>query len=179
MTHASDNFTALAIAVITVSDTRDEASDTSGQYLKQAAEAAGHRVVDKRIVVDDIYQLRALASGYIADPGVQAVLITGGTGFTPRDSTPEAIIPLLDKQIDGFGELFRQISYQEIGTSTIQSRAVAGMANRTVLFCMPGSSGACRTAWEGIIESQLDSRYGPCNFAPHVQTPPLGDGGAS
>lgn len=154
----------LAIAVLTVSDTRTEVDDTSGQYLVKELEAAGHRTTGKRIVIDDIYQIRAVLSHWIASAEVDAVLITGGTGFSGRDSTPEAVGPLFDKMIDGFGELFRSLSYQEIGSSTVQSRALAGFANETVIFCMPGSTGACRTAWEGIIRDQLDSSYRPCNF---------------
>ena len=154
----------LAVAVLTVSDTRTEETDTSGAYLVEQLLAAGHRVAAKAIVVDDIYQIRALLSAWIADPGVDAVLVTGGTGFSGRDSTPEAVRPLFDKDIDGFGEVFRALSYQEIGSSTVQSRAVAGFANNTVIFCMPGSTGACRTAWEGLIREQLDSSHRPCNF---------------
>ena len=158
-------FIPLNIAVLTVSDTRTEADDASGSLLRQRATAAGHRVVTKAIVPDDVYQLRARFSQWIADPEVQVVLSTGGTGITGRDSTPEAIGPLLDKQIEGFGELFRQVSFEEIGTSTIQSRAVAGLTNGTLLFCLPGSSGACRTAWDKILQPQLDHRTRPCNFA--------------
>ena len=154
----------LAVAVLTVSDTRTEETDTSGAYLVEQLLAAGHRVAAKAIVVDDIYQIRALLSAWIADSGVEAVLVTGGTGFSGRDSTPEAVRPLFDKDIDGFGEVFRALSYQEIGSSTVQSRAVAGFANNTVIFCMPGSTGACRTAWEGLIREQLDSSHRPCNF---------------
>jgi molybdenum cofactor biosynthesis protein B len=154
----------LAVAVLTVSDTRTEESDTSGGYLVEELLAAGHRVAARVIVVDDIYQIRAILSAWIADPGVSAVLVTGGTGFSGRDSTPEAVRPLFDKDIDGFGEVFRALSYQEIGSSTVQSRAVAGFANDTVIFCMPGSTGACRTAWEGLIREQLDSSHRPCNF---------------
>ena len=154
----------LAIAVLTVSDTRGEAEDSSGKYLVDALQAAGHKTADKRIVVDDIYQIRAVLSQWIAEEQVSAVLITGGTGFSGRDSTPEAVRPLFDKDIDGFGEVFRTLSYQEIGSSTVQSRALAGFANQTVIFCMPGSTGACRTAWEGVIRDQLDSSYRPCNF---------------
>lgn len=157
-------FQPLNIAVLTVSDTRTEETDTSGQLLVESLQGAGHSLVDKRIVKDDIYQLRAIVSHWIADAGVQVVLITGGTGFTSRDSTPEAMTPLLDKVVDGFGELFRQISLQDIGTSTVQSRALAGLANGTVIFCMPGSTNACRTAWDGIIREQLDVRHRPCNF---------------
>jgi len=163
----TQEFVALNVAVLTVSDTRDESTDTSGGYLVKAAEEAGHTVTEKQIVKDDVYQMRAVVSNWIASKQVQAVLITGGTGFTERDSTPEAISPLFDKTVDGFGELFRQVSYADIGTSTIQSRAIAGLANGTVIFCMPGSTGACKTAWS-IIESQLDASHRPCNFVPHL-----------
>ena len=158
-------FIPLNIAVLTVSDSRGEADDKSGNLLKDKARAAGHAVVDKAIVRDDVYQMRARFSAWIADPDVQVVLSTGGTGITGRDSTPEAIAPLLDKQIEGFGELFRTVSFAEIGTSTIQSRAVAGLANGTFIFCLPGSSGACATAWDQILVAQLDHRTRPCNFA--------------
>jgi molybdenum cofactor biosynthesis protein B len=158
-------FLALSVAVLTVSDSRTEADDTSGAYLRDEAERAGHRVVDKVICRDDVYQLRALFSRWIADDAVRVVVSTGGTGITGRDSTPEAVLPLFDKTVDGFGELFRHISYQEIGASTVQSRAFAGIANGTLIFCLPGSTGACRTAWEGILKDQLDSRTKPCNFA--------------
>ncbi len=165
MAKASDTETqALEIAVLTVSDTRSEANDTSGDYLAESLMAAGHRVTDRRIVKDDIYQIRAVLSAWIADDGVDSVLVTGGTGFSGRDSTPEAVAPLFDKAIEGFGEVFRALSLQEIGSSTVQSRALGGFANNTVIFCMPGSTGACRTAWEGIIRDQLDSTYRPCNF---------------
>ena len=122
-----------------------------------------------QIVIDDKYDIRAILSRWIADKNVQVVLVTGGTGFTGRDTTPEAVAPLFDKTIEGFGELFRQVSFNEIGTSTIQSRALAGMANKTLIFCMPGSTNACRTAWDHIIQSQLDSRHKPCNFVPHLR----------
>jgi molybdenum cofactor biosynthesis protein B len=158
-------FIPLNVAVLTVSDTRTEADDKSGGLLRDKAEAAGHRVVAKEIVRDDVYRMRAVFSRWIADPEVQVVLSTGGTGITGRDSTPEAIAPLLDKTIEGFGELFRTVSAEEIGTSTIQSRAVAGLANGTFIFCLPGSGGACRTAWDKILEPQLDHRTRPCNFA--------------
>ncbi len=154
----------VSVAVLTVSDTRSEDNDTSGHYLAEALTAAGHQMSDKAIVVDDIYQIRAVLSRWIADPGIDAVLITGGTGFSGRDSTPEAVRPLFDKDIDGFGEVFRAISHAEIGSSTIQSRALAGFANNTVIFCMPGSTGACKTAWNGLIREQLDSTHRPCNF---------------
>ncbi|MEM7769395.1 MAG: molybdenum cofactor biosynthesis protein B [Cyanobacteria bacterium P01_A01_bin.37] len=158
-------FLPLSIAVMTVSDTRTEATDTSGAYLVDSMTTAGHAIAERCIVPDDIYQIRAMVSRWIADPAVQVVVTTGGTGVTGRDGTPEAIQPLLDKEIDGFGEIFRMISYQEIKTSTIQSRALAGVANGTYIFCVPGSSGACRTAWENILKDQLDARNRPCNFA--------------
>mgnify|MGYP001469123144 FL=1 len=171
MSHASSEFIAAHIAILTVSDSRGAAEDTSGQYLQEAAQEAGHQVVDRAIVKDDIYQIRARVSAWIADDTVQAVLITGGTGFTARDNTPEALLPLFDREVEGFGELFRMVSYEEIGTATIQSRALAGLANRTVIFAMPGSTRACRTAWERIIEEQLDARHRPCNFQPHLKKP--------
>ena len=155
---------ALKVAVLTVSDTRTHETDTSGQFLVDALSAAGHAVVDRQIVIDDVYQLRAIVSGWIADPEVEVVLTTGGTGFSGRDSTPEALQPLFDKSIDGFGEVFRALSHAEIGSSTVQSRALAGLANGTAIFCMPGSTGACRTAWDGVLREQLDSEHRPCNF---------------
>lgn len=161
---ATGQFVGLNIAVLTVSDTRQENDDTSGQYLAAQLTEAGHRLAERRIVRDDIYQIRAVVSQWIADSSVAAVLITGGTGFSGRDSTPEAVAPLFDKVIDGFGELFRHFSLLEIGTSTLQSRALAGFANNTVVFCMPGSTGACKTAWTSILSEQLDSRHRPCNF---------------
>lgn len=164
-THFTDQgFVPLAIAILTVSDTRGESEDSSGHLLKTRVEEAGHRVAAKEIVRDDPYQLRAIFSRWIADPEIQAILSTGGTGLTGRDSTPEAVAPLLDKQVEGFGELFRQISFAEIGASTVQSRAFAGLANGTFVFCLPGSTGACQTAWDQILRSQLDSRTRPCNF---------------
>ena len=156
--------TPLNVAVLTVSDTRTPDTDTSGAFLEEALLAAGHHIADRQIVIDDVYQLRAIVSRWIADPEVEVVLTTGGTGFSGRDSTPEALLPLFDKTIDGFGEVFRAISLTEIGSSTVQSRALAGMANGTVIFCMPGSTGACRTAWEGVLRDQLDSEHRPCNF---------------
>ncbi len=169
MSHAATEFVPLNIAVLTVSDTRNEETDTSGRLLVDNLLGEGHLLAEKQIVVDDKYDIRAIISRWIADKTIQAILVTGGTGFTGRDTTPEAVIPLFDKTIEGFGELFRQVSFQEIGTSTIQSRAFAGMANKTVIFCMPGSTNACRTAWEHILKSQLDSRHKPCNFVPHVR----------
>jgi molybdopterin adenylyltransferase len=161
--------TALNIAVLTVSDTRQLDTDTSGQYLVDALTAAGHYLVDRQIVKDDIYQLRAVVSAWIARSDVQVVLTTGGTGFSGRDSTPEALSVLFDKQIEGFGEMFRHYSLLEIGTSTIQSRALAGMANRTLIFCVPGSTGACKTAWSNILEPQLNAATKPCNFVAHLR----------
>jgi molybdenum cofactor biosynthesis protein B len=158
-------FTPLNIAVVTVSDTRTEATDTSGQVLHDAAVGAGHKVVARHLCKDDVHRLRAVISNLIADDGVHVVLVTGGTGFTRRDNTVVAVTPLLDSHIDGFGELFRQVSFEEIGTSTLQSRAFAGISNSTAVFCMPGSTSACKTAWNRIIASQLDSRTRPCNFA--------------
>ena len=157
-------FTPLNIAVLTVSDTRTEETDTSGQALVEALKQEGHHLADKKIVIDDIYQLRAAVSNWVVEAGVEVILVTGGTGFSGRDSTPEALAPLFDKEIEGFGELFRNISHSDIGTSTVQSRALAGIANNTAIFCMPGSTNACRTAWDGIIKEQLDSRHKPCNF---------------
>lgn len=157
-------FAPLNICVLTVSDTRTLDTDTSGQKLQDLLTLAGHHLHDRKLVIDDIYQIRAALSNWIVDAQAQIVLITGGTGFAGRDSTIEAVTPLLDKTVVGFGELFRQISYEEIGTSTIQSRATAGFSNRTLIFCLPGSTGACTTAWEKIIKEQLDSRHRPCNF---------------
>lgn len=154
----------LNIAVITVSDTRTPETDKSGAVLVEKLQAAGHRLYAKSIVKDDVYQLRAEVSALIADPSAQAILLTGGTGFTARDNTVRAISPLLDTPIEGFGELFRQLSYEEIGSSTIQSRAFAGLANGAIIFCVPGSPGACATAWDKIIAEQLDQRHKPCNF---------------
>jgi molybdopterin adenylyltransferase len=154
----------LRIAVLTVSDTRDESTDTSGDALIAALTAAGHALAERRIVGDDIYRVRAAVSHWIADPAVDVVLTTGGTGLTGRDGTPEAVAPLLDKPIDGFGELFRAISFREIGTSSLQSRAIAGVANGTYIFCLPGSTHACNTAWNELIAAQLDVRTRPCNL---------------
>lgn len=169
MSHlASKEFKAANIAVLTVSDTRNEETDTSGGYLVEALTEAGHYLADKQIVIDDLYQIRAVVSTWIACNDIDAILITGGTGFTDRDTTPEAVSVLFDKQVEGFGELFRQLSYSEIGSSTIQSRALAGFANKTVIFCMPGSTGACKTAWIKIIAEQLNSQHKPCNFIPHI-----------
>jgi len=158
-------FVPLNIVVLTVSDTRTEESDKSGKILQEGAAEAGHKVLEKVIVKDDIYQMRAVFSRWIADPNVHAILSTGGTGIAGRDSTPEAVMPLLDKPIEGFGELFRAVSMEEIGASAIQSRAIAGLTNKTLIFCLPGSTGACRTGWSKILQPQLDHRTRPCNFA--------------
>ena len=162
------DFVPLHIAIVTVSDTRTEENDTSGQFLVDSLEAEGHVLFQKYICKDDVDALRALVKELIEDDSVHAVLTTGGTGFTKRDNTVVALQPLLESQINGFGELFRHLSYAEIGSSTIQSRAFAGLSNNTVVFCMPGSTGACKTAWQGIIREQLDSRQKPCNFVDRV-----------
>ncbi|MEW6764653.1 MAG: molybdenum cofactor biosynthesis protein B [Pseudomonadota bacterium] len=157
-------FIPLNIAVLTVSDTRTLDTDTSGQTLVDRVEAAGHRMHARRIVKDDVYAIRAVVSEWIADAEVQVVISTGGTGLTGRDGTPEAMRPLFDKEIEGFGELFRMLSYADIGTSSLQSRATAGVANGTYLFVLPGSSGACRDGWDKLIQAQLDYRTRPCNM---------------
>ena len=157
-------FKPIRIAVLTVSDSRDESTDKSGRLLADRLVKAGHVLAEKAIVPDDVYRIRAIVSRWIADPEVDAVITTGGTGVTGRDGTPEAVRPLLDKVIEGFGETFRAISWHQIRTSTLQSRAVAGVANATYVFCVPGSSGACATAWDEIIEAQLDFRTRPCNL---------------
>ena len=159
------NFLPLRISVLVVSDTRTEETDTSGKIFAERLTEEGHSLAEKCIVPDDIYQIRAVLSRWIVDPAVDIILTTGGTGLTGRDGTPEAVIPLFDKVIEGFGEMFRQISYDEISTSTIQSRVTAGVANGTYIFCLPGSSGACRTGWDKILSTQLDIRSRPCNFA--------------
>jgi molybdenum cofactor biosynthesis protein B len=157
-------FKPLNIAIMTVTDTRTEANDTSGDTLVKLLTEAGHSLAEKRIIPDDIYQIRAVASQWIADDNINAVITSGGTGITGRDSTPEAVKVLLDKEIAGFGEIFRAMSYEEIGTSTIASRTVSGVANATFIFCLPGSTGACRTGWGRIISHQLDFRTRPCNL---------------
>jgi len=162
---ASTEFRALSLCVLTVSDSRTLADDTSGDYLAAALAEAGHALHARALLPDDKYQLRAQVSAWIADEAVDGILVTGGTGFTGRDSTPEALRPLLDKEMPGFGELFRTLSFEEIGTSTLQSRAFAGLANGTFLFALPGSTSACRTGWEKIIRAQLDARTRPCNLA--------------
>ena len=157
-------FKPLNIAIMTVSDSRTEANDTSGDTLVKLLTEAGHTLVEKCIVPDDIYQIRAVISQWIVADTVNAVITTGGTGITGRDSTPEAVKVLLDKEIEGFGEVFRAVSYEEIGTSTIASRALSGVANATYIFCLPGSTGACRTGWGKLISHQLDYRTRPCNL---------------
>lgn len=176
MSKATEAFLPLNIAILTVSDTRDRDNDTSGDYLEQQLRSAGHQLADRQLIPDDIYRLRAVTSQWIADPDVHCVLITGGTGFAGRDSTPEAIAPLFDKTVDGFGELFRHYSLEEIGTATLQSRALAGLANRTLIFCLPGSTNACKTAWNKILLQQLDSRTRPCNFVTSVRSPQSAEG---
>jgi molybdopterin adenylyltransferase len=157
-------FIPLNIAVMTVSDTRTEENDKSGNKLKAMLEEDGHRLADKVIVPDDIYRIRAVVSNWIADNDIQVIITTGGTGLTGRDGTPEAVSPLLDKVIDGFGEMFRVLSYDIIGTSTLQSRTLAGVANGTFVFCLPGSTGACKDGWTKLISAQLDYRTQPCNL---------------
>lgn len=166
MSHTLDNavFKPINIAVLTVSDTRTEDNDTSGKVLCERINAAGHKVAAKQIAPDNLYAIRAIVSQWIVNPDIHAVITTGGTGLTGRDVTPEAIKVLYDKEIEGFGELFRQVSYSLIKTSSLQSRAIAGLANGTVLFSLPGSPGACKDGWDNIIIHQLDSRHKPCNL---------------
>lgn len=169
MSHAEKTFHPLNIAILTVSDTRTLAEDTSGQYLEDSIIEAGHHLAERTLLTDCKYGIRAKVSAWIADPAVNAIIITGGTGFYGRDNTPEAISVLFDKEIQGFGEIFRAVSLEEIGMSTLQSRAVAGIANRTAIFALPGSTGACKTGWNKVLKDQLDSRTRPCNFYPHLQ----------
>ena len=157
--------TSLSIALLTISDTRTPDNDTSGNLLQEAITDANHQITARTIVKDDVYHIRAQLSQWIATPAIQVIITSGGTGFAERDSTPEAASPLFDKTIDGFGELFRHISYNEIGSSTIQSRCIGGLANKTLIFCLPGSNNACQTAWDKILKEQLDSRHKPCNYA--------------
>ena len=172
---AASEFSPLNIAVLTISDTRAAAEDSSGQFLVDAALASGHSIAARRLMHDEPVLMQALVSRWIADGAIQAVLITGGTGLQARDSTPEALTALFDKTVEGFGEEFRRLSSAEIGNSTIQSRALAGVANCTIIFCMPGSTGACRTAWEGIVRDQLNSAHRPCNFSELVLAKPERD----
>ena len=162
---AANDFISLNLCVLTVSDTRTPANDSSGDYLVAALQDAGHALHDRALLPDNRYLLRARVSAWIADEDANGILVTGGTGFTGRDSTPEALLPLLDKEMPGFGEMFRALSFEEIGTSTLQSRAFAGLANGTFLFALPGSTSACRTGWEKLIRAQLDARTRPCNLA--------------
>lgn len=165
MTEAKQReFIPIGIAVLTVSDTRTENDDKSGRLLSSRLQEAGHILRDKAIVPDNIYRIRAVISTWCIDADIQAIITTGGTGITGRDGTPEAVAALLDKQIDGFGEIFRSVSHEQIGTSTIQSRAIAGVVNGTFVFCLPGSTNACATAWDSIISKQLDYRTRPCNL---------------
>ena len=164
MSNTDRPFIPVSIAVLTASDSRTEADDKSGKALVERLTEAGHRLAEKCIVPDDVYRIRAKVAGWIADPGIQVVLTTGGTGVTGRDGSPEALAPLLDKILNGFGEMFRVLSYDDIGTSTLQSRALAGVANGTYFFELPGSTGACKLAWEKLIVHQLDYRTRPCNL---------------
>ncbi len=157
-------FKPIGIAILTMSDTRSPADDTSGNVLAEMIAAAGHRVAARALVPDDLDRIRAQVAAWIADPEVQVVITTGGTGFTQRDVTPEAVKPLFEKEIDGFSAIFHMISHQSVGTSTIQSRACGGVARGTYIFCLPGSPGACKDAWNGILKWQLDSRHRPCNL---------------
>ena len=158
------SFIALNIAVLTVSDSRNQDDDVSGRKLEQKIKEAGHHCVERCIVADNLYQIRSRLSAWIADAALDVIITTGGTGVTGRDSTPEAAVVLFDKTIDGFGEIFRALSYEKIGTSSIQSRALSGVANGTYIFCLPGSPGACADAWNNIIVKQLDKRTRPCNL---------------
>ncbi|NOQ62949.1 MAG: molybdenum cofactor biosynthesis protein B [Methyloprofundus sp.] len=164
MSQPEKQFIPLNIAILTISDTRGEAEDRSGKLLVEKLQAAGHILFAKNIVKDDIYQIRATVSQWVAEPQVNVIISTGGTGVTGRDGTPEAVEPLLDKTLAGFGEVFRMLSYQDIKTSTIQSRAIAGVANATYIFCLPGSANACATAWDSLISEQLDFTTKPCNL---------------
>ena len=157
-------FIPVSIAVLTISDSRTEDNDKSGNLLVDRVQSAGHHSVAKQIVRDNIYEIRSIVSQWVVDSNIQVILSTGGTGVTGRDGTPEAIRPLLDKEINGFGEMFRVLSYEKIATSTLQSRAFAGVANATYIFCLPGSAGACADAWDMLIEHQLDYRSRPCNL---------------
>ena len=158
-------FLPLRISVLVVSDSRTEKTDKSGKLLVERLTKAGHLLAEKCIVHDNVYQIRSILSRWIADSAIEIIITSGGTGLTGRDGTPEAASVLFDKEIEGFGELFRWKSYEEIATSTIQSRVTAGVANGTYIFCLPGSSGACRTGWDRILATQLDIRNSPCNFA--------------
>lgn len=164
------DFQSLNIAILTVSDTRNADNDTSGDFLTEAITESGHKLVARNLAADNKYVIRSQISQWIADANIQVVITSGGTGFTAKNYVPEAITPLFDKNIEGFGELFRHLSFLELGTSTLQSRALAGMANQTAIFCLPGSTGACRTAWNKILFEQLNASHRPCNFVPHLKT---------
>jgi molybdenum cofactor biosynthesis protein B len=168
--HKDVEFIPLNIAILTLSDTRTHEDDTSGQALEDSLKAAGHYLAARELCKDDIYICRAIVSNWIINDFIDVIITTGGTGLTRRDSTPEALKPLFDQNIEGFGELFRQLSFDEIGTSTVQSRAVAGLVNRTLIFCLPGSTGACRTGWDRILKEQLDSSHRPCNFVAQTRS---------
>ncbi|RMD79254.1 MAG: molybdenum cofactor biosynthesis protein B [Gammaproteobacteria bacterium] len=167
-------FLPLGVAVLTVSDSRSEREDTSGRYLAEAVREAGHRLVDRALCRDERWWIRARLCAWLVNPLVQVVLITGGTGFHPRDGTPEAVGPLLDREVPGFGELFRALSFRQVGSSTVQSRALAGLANGRLVACLPGATRACRLAWEEILRPQLDSRHRPCSFAELLAGGPAG-----
>ena len=162
-------FRPLDVAVLTVSDSRSREEDSSGDYLAAALQAAGHRLAERALLPNDRYALRALVSRWIAEPGVQVVLVNGGTGFYEHNQTPEALGVLFDRQIEGFGELFRQLSFEELGSASLQSRALAGLANGTLIIALPGSTGACQLGWERLIREQLDASTRPCNFVPHLR----------
>jgi len=155
----------LRCAVYTISNKRTASDDTSGDLLEQRLKEDGHQLVRRAIVPENLYEIRRVLSNCIADSEVQVVLLNGGTGFHDNNVVPEAVLPLLDREIGGFGEMLRQLSYDDIGTSALQARALGGIANNTLIFCMPGSTGACELAWDGILSEQLDSRHKPCNFA--------------
>ena len=157
-------FIPLKIALLTVSDTRSLEQDRSGEFLSQTIKESGHKLIDRQICKDEITQIRTIVETYIARKDIDVIITTGGTGFTGRDVTPEAVEPLFEKRMDGFSTIFHQLSFEKIGTSTIQSRAIGGVANATYIFVLPGSTGACKDAWEGILKSQLDYRFMPCNF---------------
>ena len=160
----NNEFKAINISILTISDSRGIEQDDSGEYLVSALKEQGHFLNDRRICKDNLYEIRVIISQWILDENVHGIITTGGTGITGKDGTPEAILPLLDKTIDGFGEMFRSLSYQNIKTSTLQSRAFAGVANGTFIFCLPGSPGACKDGWNFLIKDQLDSRTKPCNL---------------
>jgi len=162
-------FHPLNLAILTVSDTRDDASDTSGRLLVERASAAGHAVQARTMVADEVAEIRAVVTGWISDPGIDVILTTGGTGFSRRDVTPEAIRPLFQREMDGFSVVFHSVSLGTVGVSTLQSRAFAGQAGDTFIFCLPGSTGACRDAWDQVFAFELDSRYRPCSLVGQIE----------